>query len=96
MLRALLVLDGDDAVDPMPLYEGQLSQLRQDVIDGDIDKGHDLDALQVALSSCLRGYRIFRLPYAKRVGIKPNELDDRVSRILRTWLEAMAQPPKGG
>ncbi|MDB2328471.1 TetR/AcrR family transcriptional regulator [Pseudomonadales bacterium] len=94
MLRALLVLDGDDAVDPMPLYEGQLSQLRQDVIDGDIDKGHDLDALQVALSSFLRGYRIFRLPYAKRVGIKPNELDDRVSRILCTWLEAMKQPPK--
>jgi AcrR family transcriptional regulator len=74
MLRALLVLDGDDAVDPMPLYEGQLSQ--------------------VALSSFLRGYRIFRLPYAKRVGIKPNELDDRVSRILCTWLEAMKQPPK--
>ncbi|HIL99130.1 MAG: TetR/AcrR family transcriptional regulator [bacterium] len=92
MLRALLVLDGDDTVDPIPLYEGQLSQLRQDVIDGDIDRGHDLDALVVALSAFVRGYRIFRLPYAKRVGIKPNELDDRVTKILRTWLEAMAQP----
>jgi len=95
MLRALLVLDGDDTVDPIPLYEGQLSQLRQDVIDGDIDRGHDLDALQVALSAFVRGYGIFRLPYAKRIGIKPNELDDRVSKILHTWLEAMAQPPKG-
>ena len=95
MLRALLVLDGDNTVDPMPLYEGQLSQLRQDVIDGDIDRGQDLDALQVALSAFVRGYRIFRLPYAKRVGIEPNELDDRVNKILRTWLEAMAQPPKG-
>ena len=92
MLRALLVLDGDNTVDPIPLYEGQLSQLRQEVIDGDIDRGHDLDALQVELSAFVRGYRIFRLPYAKRVGIKPNELDDRVSKILRTWLEAMAQP----
>ena len=66
MLRALLVLDGDDTVDPIPLFEGGLSQLRQDVIDGDIDKGHDLEGLQVALSAMQRGYRIFRLPYAKR------------------------------
>ena len=94
MLRALLVLDGDDTVDPIPLYEMQLSQLRQDVIDGDIDRGHDLDALQVAISAFFRGYRIFRLPYARRVGIDPNELDDRVGKILRTWLEAMAQPAK--
>jgi hypothetical protein len=92
-LRALLVLDGDDTVDPIPLYELGLSQLRKDVIDGDIDRGHDLEALQVALSAAQRGYRIFRLPYAKRVGIDPNELDERVNNILRTWLEAMAQPP---
>jgi AcrR family transcriptional regulator len=93
-LRALLVLDGDDTVDPIPLYESTLSQLRQDVIDGDIDRGHDLEALQVALSAMLRGYRIFRLPYAKRVGISPKELDKRFSRILQTWLEAMTKPPK--
>jgi len=92
-LRALLVLDGDDSVDPIPLYESTLSQLRQDVIDGDIDRGHDLEALQVALSALLRGYRIFRLPYAKRVGVSPKELDGRLSKILQTWLEAMAKPP---
>ena len=94
MLRALLVLDGDNTVDPIPLYEMQLSQLRQDVIDGDIDRGHDLEALQVAISAFFRGYRIFRVPYARRVGIQPNALDDRVGKILRTWLEAMAQPSK--
>ena len=93
MLRALLVLDGDDTVDPIPLFEGGLSQLRKDVIDGDIDRGHDLEALQVALSALLRGYRIFRLPYAKRVGVAPKELDERVSKILRTWFEALAEPP---
>ena len=93
MLRALLVLDGDDTVDPIPLFEGGLSQLRQDVIDGDIDRGHDLEALQVAMSALLRGYRIFRLPYARRIGASPAELDERVSKIFRTWLEAMAHPP---
>jgi AcrR family transcriptional regulator len=92
-LRALLVIDGDDTVDPMPRYEAALSRLRQDVIDGDIDRAHDLEALQVALSSLLRGYRIFREPYAKRIDTDVDDLDDRVAAIVRTWLEAMAQPP---
>jgi AcrR family transcriptional regulator len=92
-LRALLVIDGDDTVDPMPRYEAALSRLRQDVIDGDIDRAHDLEALQVALSSLLRGYRIFREPYAKRIDTDVDDLDDRVAAIVRTWLEAMAKPP---
>ena len=93
-LRALHVLDGDNTVDPIPLYETTLSQLRPDVIDGDIHRDHDLEALQVALSALLRGYRIFRLPYARRVGVSPKELDTRFSRILQSWLEAMAKSPK--
>ncbi|HIF93687.1 MAG TPA: TetR family transcriptional regulator [Myxococcales bacterium] len=92
-MRALLVIDGDDTVDPMPRYEAALSRLRQDVIDGDIDRAHDLEALQVALSSLLRGYRIFREPYAKRIDTDVDDLDDRVAAIVRTWLEAMAEPP---
>ena len=92
-LRALLVIDGDDTVDPMPRYESMLSQLRQDVIDGDIDRAHDLEALQVALSALIRGYRIFREPYAKRIDADAGDLDERVAKIVRTWLEAMAEPP---
>ncbi len=92
-LRALLVLDGDDTVDPMPQFEAALSHLRQDVIDGDIDRTHDLEALQVALSALARGYRIFRKPFAKRIGVGVNELDARVTEIARIWLEAMARPP---
>lgn len=92
-LRALLVIDGDDTVDPMPRYETMLSQLRQDVIDGEIDPGHDLEALQVAHSAMVRGYRIFREAYANRIDVDLEELDARVAGIARTWLEAMAQPP---
>lgn len=92
-LRALLVIDGDDTLDPMPMYESALSQLRQEVINGDIDRAHDLEALQVALNAALRGYRIFRIPYAKRLGIKVGDLDTRVTGIVRIWLEAMARPP---
>ncbi len=92
-MRALLVIDGDDTVDPMPQYEAALSLLRQDVIDGDIDPDHDLEALQVALSSLYRGYRIFRKSYAKRIDVDASDLDDRVTTILRAWLEAMANPP---
>lgn len=92
-LRALLVIDGDETVDPMPQYEAALSSLRQDVINGDIDRAHDLEALQVALSAVLRGYRLFRESYARRVGTDVDDLDRRVVTILRTWLEAMAEPP---
>jgi AcrR family transcriptional regulator len=92
-LRALLVIDGDEAVDPMPRFEEALSHLRQDVIDGHIDRAHDLEALQVTLSALLRGYRIFREPYAKRIGTDADDLDDRVAGIIRIWLEAMAEPP---
>jgi thioester reductase-like protein len=77
----------------MPRYEEMLSRLRQDVIDGDIDRGHDLEALQVALSSLIRGYRIFREAYAKRIDVDAGDLDERVAGIVRTWLEAMARPP---
>ena len=80
-------------LDPMPRYEESLRGLRQDVIDGEIDRAHDLAALQVALSSLLRGYRIFREPYAKRIDTDADDLDARVARIARTWLEAMARPP---
>lgn len=93
-LRALLVIDGDDTVDPMPRYEEMLSQLRQDVINGEIDQTHDLEALQVALSSLIRGYRIFRNAYAKRIDTDADKLDQRMAQIVRTWLEAMAEPPK--
>jgi AcrR family transcriptional regulator len=92
-LRALLILDGDDTVDPIPFYEEGLSQLRKDVIDGDIHREHDLEALQVALSALLRGYRIFREPYANRLDIDANELDERVNRIMRTFLESVAEAP---
>lgn len=92
-LRALLVVDGDEDVDPMPLYEESFSQLRQDVIDGNIHPAHDLEALQVALSALLRGYRIFHEQYARRIDADPDNLDARVTEIVRIWLEAMARPP---
>ena len=93
-LRALLVLDGDNTVDPMPRFESQISELRQNVIDGDIDASHDLEALQVVLSAVLRGYRIFRVPYARRLGVKVTELDERVTGVIRFWLESLSQAPK--
>ena len=92
-LRALLVIDGDESVDPMPAYEASLRSLNQDVIDGDIDAAHDLEALQVALSALLRGYRIFREPYAKRIGTNVDDLDERVASIVGIWLKAMQRPP---
>lgn len=92
-VRALLVLDGDDPVDPMPQYEAAISHLREDVIDGDIHRDHDLEALHATLTALSRGYRIFRIPIAKRMGISAKELDSRVTGVVRTWLKAMADSP---
>jgi len=92
-LRALLVLDGDEAVDPMPNYEHQLSELRQDVIDGAVHPHHDLEVLQVVLSAMLRGYRIFRHPYARRLGISTSELDERVTATLAGVFRHLALDP---
>lgn len=92
-LRALLVLDGDDTVDPMPQYEAAVSRLRQDVIDGDIDRSHDLEAMHATLTALSRGYRIFRVPIAKRMGISAKALDGRVAGVVRVWLEAMERVP---
>ncbi len=91
-LRALLILDGDHSVDPMPQYEAAISHLRQDVIDGEIHSDHDLEALHATLTALLRGYRIFRIPIANRIGIGAKELDARVTEIVRTWLVAMKRP----
>lgn len=88
-LRALLILDGDDSVDPMPQFEAAVSRLRQDVIDGDIDRAHDLEALHATLTALSRGYRIFRAPIAKRMGISAKALDERVAKVVRGWLEGM-------
>ena len=93
LYRAILVADGDEDVDPMPLFETLLSSSRQDVIDGYIDPSHDLEALQVALTAMLRGYRIFRKQFAKRIDTDIDDLDERVTKIMRTWLEKMANPP---
>lgn len=92
-LRALLVLDGDDSVDPMPQYEAAVSRLRQDVVDGDIDPAHDLEAMHATLTALSRGYRIFRVPIAKRMGISAKALDGRVAEVVRVWLEAMGRAP---
>ena len=48
----------------------------------------------MALSALLRGYRIFRKPYAKRIDTDVDDLDKRVAKIVHTWLEAMAEPPE--
>ena len=88
--RALLILDGDKTVDPIPRLEEGLSELRQDVIDGQIHPKHDLEILQVVLSALLRGYRIFRMPYARRLGIKVTELDERVTKQVQFLLESLS------
>ena len=93
-LRALLILDGDEAVDPMPNYEHQLSELRQDVIEGAVHRHHDPRVTSGRTVRRARGYRIFRHPYARRLGISTSELDERVTETLAGIFRHLAQDPK--
>ena len=61
-----------------------------------IDRAHDLEALQVALSALLRGYRIFREPYAKRIDTDVDDLDERRrhrAQLARGYGRAASGPP---
>jgi len=93
-LLALLAIDGDVSVDPLPDLENSMADLGHDVEVGDIDPSQDLLALQVAFQSINRGYEILRHRFADRTGVPVDELDARVADVLRTWLEAMHEAPE--
>ncbi len=57
------------------------------------DRAHNLEALQVAISARQRGYCILRKPFAKRIDTDADDLDKRVAAMVRSWFEAMAEPP---
>lgn len=92
-LLALLAIDGDTSVDPLPDLENSLTDLANDVERGDIHPDHDLLALQVAFQSMTRGYQVLRHHFAARTNIPVDELDERIGQTLRTWLELMHHPP---
>lgn len=92
-LLALLAIDGDESLDPLPDLENSLRDLEADVAAGEIDGSRDLLALQVAFQSITRGYQLLRARYAARVGVPIEELDERVEAVLRSWLAAMRTPP---
>lgn len=100
-LPALHLLDSesesnsDGSVTPIPFYREGLRFLRKDVIDGDIHREQDLEALLITLLALLPDYRIrdyciFREPYANPLSIDAKELDESVSNIMHTSLESVA------
>ena len=92
-LLALLTIDGDQSVDPLPDLENSLADLEADVAAGELHPDHDLLALQIAFQSINRGYEILRTSFATRAGVPVEQLDQRVRHTLRLWLERMADPP---
>lgn len=87
-VASLLALDGAD-VDPMPNLEASIADLRKDVIDGHLDRSHDLEALHTLLVAARHGYGVFREHYAARLDLPVEELDRRVTAFLYHWLESL-------
>ena len=92
-LLALLVIDGDETADPLPDLEHSIEDLQNDVTRGHVHPEHDLEALQVAFQGAARGYAIFKNHYASRIEVSVEDLDERVARIMRHWLESVRRAP---
>ena len=93
-LVSLLVIDGDDEINPMPFFDAAMQRMHDDVEHGHIHSDHanDLEALHIAIHTATRGYNLLRTAYARQIGVSVDDLDARVGRVFETWLRQLSEP----
>ncbi|MFJ6619672.1 TetR/AcrR family transcriptional regulator [Kitasatospora sp. NPDC091335] len=79
-LEALLALDGDEGVNPLPRFAQTRRSLERDRREGALPPDSDPVAAHVMAAATLVGYVIFREAYARGTGIPLDELDERAER----------------
>lgn len=94
-LTTLLVLDGDDRVEVMPLRQETRQHLERDAADGELDPDLDVKAVQAATVSLVWGYSLFRDAFARELSIGARRLDEGVGTVLERMLAGLApaKPP---
>lgn len=88
-LGALLVLDGDDHVQTLPLRNRTLANLRRDVADHVIRSDVDVEALHIGVVASVYGYALYRERFAEETKISLGELDRRVEAVLAELLRSV-------
>lgn len=82
-LTELLVLDGDPDISILPFVNDQLARLREDQAAGIIGADVDIVALNLFLSTSIRGYVMNREHLARESGMSTAELDAKMEQMYR-------------
>ena len=88
-LEALLALDGDERVSPLPRFARTQRSLERDVHEGALPADSDPVAAHVMAASALVGYVIFREAYARDTGIPLDELDERAEQAYARMIAGL-------
>ncbi|WP_426368004.1 TetR/AcrR family transcriptional regulator [Streptomyces sp. E-08] len=92
-LEALLALDGDEGVNPLPRFAQTRRSLERDRREGALPPDADAVAAHVMAASALVGYVIFREAYARDTGIPLDELDERAEGAYARMVAGLAGTP---
>ncbi|MFF9502307.1 hypothetical protein [Streptomyces sp. NPDC014656] len=89
-LEALLALDGDEGVSPLPRFTETCHSLERDQREGALPADADAVAAHVMAAAAVVGYVIFREAYARDTGIPPEELDARAEQAYARMIAGLA------
>lgn len=89
-LTALLILDHDPRLRPLPLWESSMADLARDMVEGRLAEDADLHALLGLSNSLVYGYVLFREGFARQLNVDPVELDTRIHVHLVELCERVA------
>lgn len=91
-LEALLALDGDEAVNLFPWLEESRRDLALDKLRGALPEGTDELAAHAATATTYLGYCVFREALARGLSVSPEELDRRITPLVKQMIEGVADP----
>jgi AcrR family transcriptional regulator len=81
-LASICLLDGTVDVRVMPRRQATQQELARDVAGGHLDASVDPSAFNALVPAALYGYVIFREAFAAEMGLRVEELDERVGALL--------------
>ena len=89
-LMALLALDRDPDLAPLPFLAETRAVLERDVAEGDLPPGGDLDVINAIILATVIGYSIFRESAARQLATTTEDLDRRAEAVFARLVEGLA------
>lgn len=89
-LTTILMLDRDERLRTMPLWQQNHELLDQDVTDGHLRSDVDIEGVHAAVVTAVYGYVLYREAFAAELGIKVATLDAKVSSVFDRMLDGVS------